>query len=127
MCRPALGPSSPQVVSLHSRLQMAFGLTSGNREVARTGMLLVYLILSCSNRRKASIAVLKSSALVVATALLSGSVFAQSYPAKPVRIVVPSVAGGTIDQVARLVGPRLTETLGRTFIIDNRPGASGNI
>lgn len=72
-------------------------------------------------------AMLKSSALVVATALLSGSVLAQSYPAKPVRIVVPSVAGGTIDQVARLVGQRLTETLGRTFVIDNRPGASGNI
>src|SRR5258706_5224355 len=84
-------------------------------------MLLAHLILFCSNRRKTSMAALKSSAVLVTTALLSGSVLAQSYPVKPVRIVVPSVAGGTIDQVARLVGQRLTETLGRTFVIDNRP------
>jgi tripartite-type tricarboxylate transporter receptor subunit TctC len=81
-----------------------------------------------------SMAMMKRSALAVATALLSGatallsgSALAQSYPTKPVRIVVPSVAGGTIDQVARMVGLRLTETLGRPFVVDNRAGASGNI
>jgi tripartite-type tricarboxylate transporter receptor subunit TctC len=72
-------------------------------------------------------AIMKSSAFVLATALVSGSVLADTYPTKPVRIVVPSVPGGTIDQVARMVGPRLTETLGRIFLVDNRPGASGNI
>ncbi|MDB5866214.1 MAG: transporter substrate-binding protein [Betaproteobacteria bacterium] len=70
---------------------------------------------------------MKSSAVVIATALLSGNVLAQGYPAKPVRIVVPYPAGGTVDIVARMIGQRLTETLGRTFLVDNRSGASGNI
>jgi tripartite-type tricarboxylate transporter receptor subunit TctC len=69
----------------------------------------------------------KRVALLVATTLLSGNVLAQSYPTKPVRVVVPYPAGGTVDIVARLVGQRLSETLGRTFLIDNRAGASGNI
>jgi tripartite-type tricarboxylate transporter receptor subunit TctC len=60
-------------------------------------------------------------------ALSSGNVLAQSYPTKPVRIVVPYTPGGTVDIVARMIGERLTETLGRTFVIDNRAGASGNI
>jgi tripartite-type tricarboxylate transporter receptor subunit TctC len=68
-----------------------------------------------------------SSALVVATALLSGNVLAQSYPARPVRVVVPSTPGGTIDVVARLVGQRLSETLGHPFLVDNRAGAGGII
>jgi tripartite-type tricarboxylate transporter receptor subunit TctC len=70
---------------------------------------------------------MKSNALVLALALLSGSVLAQSYPAKPVRVVVPSTPGGTIDVVARLVGQQLTETLGRPFVVDNRAGAGGII
>jgi tripartite-type tricarboxylate transporter receptor subunit TctC len=78
-------------------------------------------------KKVASMTMMKTSALVVATVLLSGNVLAQSYPTKPVRIVVPSTTGGTIDLVARMVGSRLTETLGRTFLVDNRPGASGNI
>src|SRR5882724_8471240 len=95
--------------------------------VAHTGMLLANLTVFVQPGERASMAMLKSGALVLATALLSGSVLAQSYPVKSVRIVVPSVAGGNIEQVARLAGQRLTETLGRTFVIDNRPGASGNI
>jgi tripartite-type tricarboxylate transporter receptor subunit TctC len=69
----------------------------------------------------------KGSMLLVAMALLSGNVLAQSYPTKPVRIIVPYTPGGTVDIVARMIGERLTETLGRTFVIDNRAGASGNI
>ena len=72
-------------------------------------------------------AFVKGSMLLVAMALLSGNVLAQSYPTKPVRIVVPYTPGGTVDIVARMIGERLTETLGRTFVIDNRAGASGNI
>jgi tripartite-type tricarboxylate transporter receptor subunit TctC len=69
-----------------------------------------------------------SIALAAATALfISGNALAEGYPTKPVHIVVPSAAGGTIDAVARMVGQRLTETLGRPFVVDNRPGASGNI
>src|SRR6185295_14252935 len=50
---------------------------------------------------------------------------AQTYPAKPVRIVVPTSAGGGNDFVARLAGQRLGDRLGQTFIVENRPGAGG--
>ena len=52
---------------------------------------------------------------------------AQSYPVKPVRYLIPYAPGGGTDIVARTVGAKLTELLGQTFIIDNRPGAGGNI
>jgi tripartite-type tricarboxylate transporter receptor subunit TctC len=52
---------------------------------------------------------------------------AQAYPSRPVRLVVGAPAGGGIDIVARLIGQWLSERLGRPFIIENRPGADGNI
>jgi tripartite-type tricarboxylate transporter receptor subunit TctC len=52
---------------------------------------------------------------------------AQTYPARPVHIIVGYAAGGSTDIVARLIGQWLSERLGQQFIIDNRPGASGNI
>src|SRR5258708_25092523 len=82
---------------------------------------------SARRRERASMAFVKGSMLLVAMALSSGNVLAQSYPAKPVRIVVPYTPGGTVDIVARMIGERLAETLGRTFVIDNRAGASGTI
>jgi tripartite-type tricarboxylate transporter receptor subunit TctC len=52
---------------------------------------------------------------------------AQMYPLRPVRIIVPYAAGGGVDVMARLIAPRLGERLGQQVIIDNRPGATGNI
>jgi tripartite-type tricarboxylate transporter receptor subunit TctC len=54
----------------------------------------------------------------------AGAAFAQAgYPAKPVRIIVPSSAGGGTDIVARIIAPKLSERLGQQIVIDNRPGA----
>ncbi len=68
-------------------------------------------------------------ALLAAAAGLVGSaaVLAQAYPAKPVRIVVTWPPGGSNDVVARVMAQRLTETLGQTFVVENRAGATGTI
>ncbi len=65
------------------------------------------------------------AALVLACAMTGA--FAQSYPTKPIRIVVPYAAGGTSDILARQIGPKLTEAWGQTVIVENKPGANGNV
>ena len=52
---------------------------------------------------------------------------AQAYPARPVRIIVPVAPGGALDILARLIGQWLSERLGQSFVIENRPGAGTNI
>jgi tripartite-type tricarboxylate transporter receptor subunit TctC len=52
---------------------------------------------------------------------------AQTYPTRPVRLIVAFPAGGTSDIVARVIGQRLSEQLGQQFVVENRPGAGGNI
>jgi tripartite-type tricarboxylate transporter receptor subunit TctC len=66
-------------------------------------------------------------ALVALALLWAVPAMAQTYPAKPVRIVVAQAAGGASDLLIRLVAQKLSASLGQQFIIDNRPGAGGNI
>jgi len=68
------------------------------------------------------------TALVAAmSALLAGVASAQPYPNKPIRFVVPYAAGGLPDTVARFVSIRLSEALGQSVVVDNRPGANGAV
>lgn len=62
-----------------------------------------------------------------ATYFVTLSVFAQTYPAKPVRVIVPFAPGGGTDVIARQVAQKFTELLGRQFVVDNRGGAGGLI
>lgn len=68
---------------------------------------------------------LRQFALFGSLALASGMVAAQSYPSKPVRIVVPFGVGGSTDVLARLVAPRLSAALKQNFLVDSMPGADG--
>ena len=52
---------------------------------------------------------------------------ADAYPVRPVRLVVPFPPGGSVDTLARTIGPRLSDVLGQQIVVDNRPGGNGNI
>ena len=67
------------------------------------------------------------AAVAVLLATLSATALAQAYPTKPIRVIVPFAPGGTSDVLARLFGPKLHESMGQPVIVENRPGASGNI
>jgi tripartite-type tricarboxylate transporter receptor subunit TctC len=59
--------------------------------------------------------------------LVPPALYAADYPEKPIRLIVPYTPGGTADMLARTIGQKLTESLGQQVIVDNRPGAGGNI
>jgi tripartite-type tricarboxylate transporter receptor subunit TctC len=65
--------------------------------------------------------------LAFAATLMSGSAWAQAWPAKPIRIVVPFPPGGGTDIIARETSERVSKATGWTFVIDNKPGAGGNL
>ncbi len=67
---------------------------------------------------------LKTSAALVA---IPGFAIAQTFPAKPIKLVVPFPPGGLIDTMARLISTKLGQELGQAVVIDNKPGAGGNL
>jgi len=67
------------------------------------------------------------SAAIMLVAVFSGAALAQSYPAKPVRVVIPFPPGQATDVIGRVVSQKLGESLGKQFVIENKPGANGVI
>jgi tripartite-type tricarboxylate transporter receptor subunit TctC len=63
---------------------------------------------------------------LITAALLAGAALAQ-YPTRPVRVVIPQPPGGANDTVARVIAPALGEALGQPLVVENRPGANGNV
>ena len=66
-------------------------------------------------------------ALALAAALLSSAALAQSFPSKPIRVIIPFVAGGSSDIVGRAIGSKFQELLGQPAVVENKPGANGAI
>lgn len=66
-------------------------------------------------------------AISIAIATFAGLTHAQSWPTKPVRIIVPFAAGGTTDILARAIAPELSKAFGQQFIVENKAGAGGNL
>src|SRR5687768_9002169 len=80
-------------------------------------------------RSKTKEAMLRRS-IVVCALLIPAVAFAaaaENYPVKPIRLIVGFTPGGSDDLVGRMVAGRITERLGQTVIVDNRPGAGGNV
>jgi tripartite-type tricarboxylate transporter receptor subunit TctC len=65
--------------------------------------------------------------MLIATSLSNPSAFAQTYPAKPIKLIVSTSAGGVTDLAARILGAHIAAKTGQAVVIDNRAGASGNI
>jgi tripartite-type tricarboxylate transporter receptor subunit TctC len=73
---------------------------------------------------------MKRSSVVLAlvlTSLSAGNAWSQAYPNRPIRVLVPFAAGGAVDTLARIVGQKLSEGIGQPVIVENRPGAGGNL
>jgi len=81
------------------------------------------ILTPCAFRLSPSWKLVAALALIVA----DGPAVAQGYPAGPVRVIVPFPPGGGVDGAGRLISQKLSEALGKQFIVDNRPGANGMI
>lgn len=69
----------------------------------------------------------KIAAVLVLAAIATGTASAETYPSKPIRLIVPFAPGGTSDLMGRVVGAKLGEVLGQTVVVDNRGGAGGSL
>lgn len=78
-------------------------------------------------QRKHFIRAVLRTAFGAATLAMAASGFAQSYPSKPVRVVIPFPPGGTLDTVGRMLAQKLGEQMGQNFIVENKPGGNGVI
>ena len=63
----------------------------------------------------------------ILAAFAAGSAHGEVYPNQPIRIVVPFAAGGAVDSVARIVGQKMSESIGQPVVVENKPGAGGNL
>src|SRR5882672_6251228 len=70
---------------------------------------------------------LRGLALAAFLAMLTNAALAQSYPARPIRLILPFPPGGATDVIARTVGQPLAARLGQPVVVENRPGSNGNI
>ncbi|KRD16670.1 twin-arginine translocation pathway signal [Acidovorax sp. Root267] len=78
-------------------------------------------------RRNQFLSITLRTALGTATLAMTASSFAQAYPTKPVRVVIPFPPGGTLDTVGRQLAQKLGEQMGQNFIVENKPGGNGVI
>src|SRR6266545_2261765 len=78
-------------------------------------------------RKMGSVPIYRKIALVLFLAAFAASASAQSWPSKPIRFIVSFPPGGSADLVARSIAPRMAEKLGQQVLVENRPGAGGNI
>jgi tripartite-type tricarboxylate transporter receptor subunit TctC len=70
---------------------------------------------------------LANRAIAIAAALLSSTALAQSFPSKPIKVIIPFVPGGSSDIVGRAIGSKFQELLGQPAVVENKPGANGAI
>src|SRR5260221_9150323 len=69
----------------------------------------------------------RSAAALFSALLIAGNATAQTFPAKPIRVVIPFVAGGSSDIVGRSIASKFQEYLGQPGVVENKPGANGSI
>src|SRR5205823_3904106 len=80
-----------------------------------------------NDRGNYRIAIMNRFFIFLVFAAFATGTFAQAWPAKPVRIIVPFTPGGTADTLGRVVAQKLTDSFKENFIVENRPGAGGAI
>jgi tripartite-type tricarboxylate transporter receptor subunit TctC len=85
------------------------------------------LVLICCRRFASAPSGARRLAAALIALVACGTSFAQTYPTKPVRVIVPFPPGAGVDITTRLILPKLSDAFGQQFIADNRPGAAGNI